>query len=236
LSRSPSRRAPLEPADRVADVPLLRVIAVAAAALLTAARGAGAFAVVEGAVTLPPTSAAPAPKPRYPVAATYTVGPPDPPAAIVYLEGDFPPAADPAPVAQVAQHAYQFAPGVLAVRRGTIVRFPNLDDEYHSVFSYSKPKRFDLGRYAKGEPPAEVTFDEPGVVRLFCEIHDHMRGTIVVLDTPYFAKTDPDGRYRLARLPPGRFVLKAWLEDDTVREQPVELRDGATLRVDFPGP
>jgi plastocyanin len=214
----------------------LRVSAVIvlAAIRIAGATPAAASATIEGVVQLAPPTAAPAPKPRYPVATSYVVGPPDPPAAIVYVEGpNARPAGTAAPV-EVAQHAYQFAPGLIAVQRGTTVRFPNGDDEYHSVFSYSKPKRFDLGRYAKGEPPAELTFDTPGVVRLYCEIHDHMRGTILVLDTPYFQKTDGEGRYRITDLPPGRWTVKAWLEDDTLREQTVELRDGATLRVDFP--
>lgn len=198
-----------------------------------ALRPARAEATLEGTVALPPAAPVPAPKPRYPVAASYTVGPPDPPAAVVWVEGDVPP---PAPArAAVAQREYQFAPGLLAVPRGSVIVFPNLDDEYHSVFSYSKAKRFDLGRYARDERPAELTFDQPGVVRLFCEIHDHMRGTIVVLDSPYFAKTDPDGRYRITGVPAGRHVVRAWLDDDTVLARPVELRDGATVHLDLPG-
>jgi plastocyanin len=191
-------------------------------------------AAVEGRVTLP-AEAAPMARPRYPVATTYTVGEPDPPTAIVYLEGDFGPAPTAAaPLADVAQRTYQFAPGLLAVRRGSVVRFPNLDEEYHSVFSYSKTRRFDLGRYQRDEGPPTLRFDQAGVVRLFCEIHEHMRGTILVLDTPHFTRTDPEGRYRLDGLPAGRFVLKAWIDDDTVRAQPVEIRDGATLHADFP--
>ena len=204
------------------------------AMFITVATDAGAFATIQGVVQLPPAGAAPAPKPRYPIATTYVVGPPDPPAAVVYVEGANAATGAPTAPVEVAQHAYQFAPGLIAVQRGTVVRFPNVDDEYHSVFSYSKPKRFDLGRYAKGEPPAELTFDQPGVVRLYCEIHDHMRGTILVLDTPYFERTDFDGRYRLEGLPAGRWTLTAWIDEDTVRARPVELTDGATLRVDFP--
>ena len=215
---------------------LLRVIAFASTALVIAANDAGAAATVEGTVALLAAAAAPASKPRYPTSATYSIGPADPPAAVVYLEGSFPESPGGTPAAQLAQRQYQFAPGLLPIRRGTIVRLPNLDDEYHSVFSYSKPKRFDLGRYAKGETPAELTFDQTGVVRLYCEIHDHMRGTILVLDTPYFQKTDAEGRYRLTDLPPGRYVLKAWLEDETTREQAIELRDGTTLHIDFPAP
>ena len=185
-------------------------------------------------MTLQRVAAPPVSKARYPLAASYTVGAPDPPAAIVYLEGDFP---RPSPArAAMAQQHYQFSPGLLAVPRGSVVTFPNLDDEYHSVFSYSKTKRFDLGRYARDETPAELTFDQAGVVRLFCEIHDHMRGTILVLDTPYFTKTDADGRYRLTNLPAGRHLLRAWLDEDSVLERPVELGVRSVLRVDFSAP
>jgi plastocyanin len=201
--------------------------------LLCAPGVARADATVEGTVAIPPRRTGTDPAPRYTGGSTYVAGDPDPPAAVVYV--DVPGGKPPAHHASLAQHHYQFAPGLLAVQRGTVVEFPNLDDEYHSVFSYSKAKRFDLGRYARDEKPAALTFDETGVVKLYCEIHDHMRGTIVVLDTPYFVKTEPDGRYRLGGLPSGRHVLRAWVDDGPPREQTVELRDGETLRVDFPG-
>lgn len=203
-------------------------------ALLCAGGVVWADATVEGTVTLPPRRTAGEPASRYTGGASYVAGDPEPPAAVVYLD-----VSDAAPKpgrATVAQQHYQFAPGVLAVQRGTVVEFPNLDDEYHSVFSYSKPKRFDLGRYARDEKPAALTFDESGVVKLYCEIHEHMRGTILVLDTPHFVKTDADGRYRLGGLPSGRHVLRAWVDDGPPREQTVELRDGQTVRADFAGP
>ncbi len=163
---------------------------------------------------------------------------PEPPAAIVYLEGSFPAqaGADRAP-AQVTQKGYQFAPGLLAIRNGDQVAFPNLDDDYHHVFSYSKAKSFDLGRYKMGEEAPKITFDTAGTITVGCEIHDHMRGTILVLDTPYFTKTLGAGVYRLV-IPEalsGSFLLKAWVNDRKVYEQNVELHDGAVLRVDFPG-
>jgi plastocyanin len=203
------RRNPGVPWDASTTVVVALTLLVLGSAHLGSAHEVAAFGTIEGTVALPPASSAPAPKARYPMAAGYDVGPADPPAAVVYLEGTFAEHARDASTAEVAQHRYQFAPGLLAVQRGTVVRFPNQDDEYHSVFSYSKAKRFDLGRYAKDDAPATLTFDQTGVVHLYCEIHDHMRGTILVLDTPYFQKTDAEGRYRLTELPPGRFVLKA---------------------------
>jgi plastocyanin len=154
--------------------------------------------------------------------------------AVVYLEGDFPPAAaESLPTLQLEQKQFQFTPAVLPVRRGTKVEFPNRDDEYHNVLSYSKAKEFDLGRYLKSEKPPTVVFDKAGVIELNCEIHEHMRGYVLVLETPHFTVTGAEGRFRLEHLPPGKYRLKAWLNPKTVWEQPAELADGATLRVDF---
>jgi plastocyanin len=207
---------------------LLVLLAVAAALPAQAF----AQAMIEGKVQLPKPVAPAVSQPRYPNQ-TVQPGPPDPPAAIVYLDGSFPAAAGGRP-AKVAQKGLQFAPGLLAVRRGTTVEFPNEDDLYHNVFSYSKAKRFDLGRYRKDEKPASQLFDKPGVVRMSCEIHSHMQGVILVLDTPYFVKTEADGSYRLQGLPAGKYILRAWVSEKQAYERPVDLTSGGALRVDFP--
>ena len=134
----------------------------------------------------------------------------------------------------MAQKNIAFAPDLIAILVGSSVEFPNMDDTYHNVFSYSKTKRFDLGRFRRDEKPTSVVFDKPGVVTIHCEIHDRMRGTILVLETPHFVKTDTAGKYRLDHLPAGNYALKAWVDGSDVREHAVELKNGATLRVDFP--
>ena len=215
--------------SRAALIALL--LSVATLAVPSSAR---AGAAIEGNVTLPDRPRPPLPNPRYQTKTGAPVGPPDAPAAVVFVDAATPAERAAAPRAEMAQHRYQFAPGLLAIERGSRVAFPNLDEEYHSVFSYSKPKRFDLGRYRKDEQPAELVFDQPGLVKLFCEIHDHMRGWILVIDTPYFTKTSTDGHYRLDGVPAGHQVLKVWVDEDTVWERPVELVDGGTLHADFP--
>jgi plastocyanin len=206
---------------------------VAAFVLWTAS--AWAAATIEGVVQLPPAAVIPPVPARYQNKINGEVGAPESPRAVVYLEGDFPASARTnLASARMEQEKYQFAPGLLAVRTGTTIEFPNLDEGYHNVFSYSKPKRFDLGRYRKDERPPTLVFEKPGVVRLYCEIHSHMRGTILVLDTPFFAKTDASGKFRLEQLPVGKFVLKAWINEQTVWTQPVELGEGAVLHVKFP--
>ena len=197
------------------------------------AAAAHAQAIVEGTVQLPARPADTVLHQRY-QAAGVAVAAPEPPTAVVYLEGTFPVTATNS-VVEMGQKGMQFVSGLLPVQKGTTVAFPNQDEVYHNVFSYAKIKRFDLGRYRKEDKPATQTFDKPGVVPLFCEIHDHMRATILVLDTPHFVKTDAAGKYRLANLPPGKYTLKAWLSEKLVLERPVELQAGQTARVDFPG-
>ncbi len=200
-------------------------------ALLPAA--ARAEAVIEGHVPLPKTRSAPVVNKRYEIVTKAGVLSTNPPLAVVFLEGKFPPATVPA-VAQMAQRDLTFIPTLLPVRVGTKVEFPNLDDTYHNIFSYSPAKRFDLGRYRPDEKPipSEV-FDVAGLVTLHCDIHEHMRALILVLDTPHFVITEPDGRFKLSGLPPGRYTLKAWVDSKTTLVREVELADGATLNVDF---
>jgi plastocyanin len=197
-------------------------------------KGVLAQATIEGKVELPRPSAEQLTTQRYQNSAEAVTGPPDPPMAVVYLEGGFANIASPPRSAEMAQRNINFDPGLLPIRVGTTVTFPNLDDTYHNVFSYSKTKRFDLGRYRKDEKPESVLFDKPGVVTLHCEVHGTMRGTILVLDTPFFQKTNVHGGYRLRDLPPGHYVLKAWLSESDVRNREVDLKPGSTLHVDFP--
>jgi plastocyanin len=190
--------------------------------------------VVEGRVELPKSHSAPVQAKRYEIVTKGGVLSTQPPLAVVYLDGPFPQPAS-LPTKQVAQKDLTFVPALLPIRVGSKVEFPNLDDTYHNIFSYSPAKRFDLGRYRPEERPVPVqVFDKPGLVTLRCDIHEHMRGLILVLNTPYFVMTDTDGRFRLSGLPAGHYTLKAWIDSRTTREKSVDLANGQTLHVDFP--
>lgn len=192
--------------------------------------------VIEGTVQIPPEKPAPPVSARYQLSASEPIAVPEPPKAVVYLEGSFPDPSAPATV-QLGQKGFQFTQTLVPVQKGTRVEFPNMDDAYHNVFSYSKPKRFDLGRYRKDEKPASQLFDQPGVVKLYCEIHAHMRSTILVLETPHFVKTDTGGAYRmvLTNVPAGSYTLKAWVNERVTREMRVEVKASGSVRADFPG-
>jgi plastocyanin len=115
------------------------------------------------------------------------------------------------PRARIDQRNETFVPHVLAIVAGTTVDFPNSDLTYHNVFSLSKARPFDLGRYARGSSKS-IRFDRPGIVRVFCEIHSHMSAFVLVFSHRYFAVTDDEGRYRLENVPPGTYTVIAWNE------------------------
>lgn len=200
----------------------------------TVVRLASADATIEGRVELPKTKSAPVMAKRYEIVTSGGVLSTSPPLAIVYLEGSFPKPAS-LPTKQVAQKDLAFVPALLPVQVGTRVEFPNLEkDTYHNIFSYSPAKRFDLGRYRPDEKPVpSVVFDVAGLVTLRCDIHEHMRGLILVLATPHFAVTDESGHFRLSGLPSGHYTLKAWIDSRTTRERAVDLT-GSTVHIDFP--
>jgi plastocyanin len=133
--------------------------------------------------------------------------------AVVYLETGPAMALEARELARgrMDQRNETFLPHVLAVDTGTVVDFPNNDSTYHNVFSLSKAKRFDLGRYARGKSKA-VRFDRPGIVRVFCDIHSHMSAFVLVFSHPFYATTDQDGRYRIDNIPPGTYTVTSWYE------------------------
>src|SRR5205085_4294607 len=94
-----------------------------------------------------------------------------------------------AKTAVIDQKNKTFVPHVLPVQVGTAVKFPNSDDIQHQVYSFSPAKTFNLPLY-KGTPANPIVFDTAGVVTVGCNIHDTMNGYIVVVDTPYFEKTE----------------------------------------------
>jgi plastocyanin len=136
------------------------------------------------------------------------------------------------PRAVMDQRGERFVPHVLAITTGTIVDFPNSDRIYHNVFSLSKTRQFDLGRYAVGHSKP-VRFDRAGVVRVFCDIHSHMNAFILVFSHPFYSLTDNDGRYRIDNVPPGSYNVIAWNEGVSSEARAVIVPDGGVGELDF---
>jgi plastocyanin len=213
---------------------LLLALAVAAGTAAPRLAGAGAGSI-RGRVEV--TREPPAPAARPSIGELSMPSPRDLPnrrRSVVYLEA--------APQGAFEEHEGRavmdqrheaFVPYVLAVTVGTTVDFTNSDRTYHNVFSLSKPRRFDLGRYATGQSKS-VRFDRPGVVRVFCEIHSHMSAFILVFAHRFFATTDAEGRYRIDNVPPGAYTIVAWNDGEARETRTMRVpEDGGVLEQDF---
>jgi plastocyanin len=148
--------------------------------------------------------------------------------AVVFVQ-EADPAAAAARTATMDQVDKTFVPGLLPIAVGTNVSFPNHDQIHHHVYSFSRTKTFELPLY-KGEDAKPVLFDKVGVVKVGCNIHDWMSGIILVLPTPWFAKTDSDGRWQIANIPAGKHTVVAWheLSKQKPEETAQQIADGAS--------
>ena len=145
------------------------------------------------------------------------------------IEGSFPAPEQPA---VMEQKELRFVPHVLVVQVGTTVEFPNSDPLSHNVFSISEAKRFNFGLYTRGTI-RRLKFEKPGVVELLCNVHLEMSAYIVVVKNPYFARTGPDGAFRIDGVPAGRHRLRHWHERYAAQERTVQVPETGSVTVDF---
>ena len=153
---------------------------------------------------------------------------PDASNAIVWIEG--PRRTGGTATRRMAQESKRFTPQALTVPRSGTVEFPNNDPVYHNVFSVSGPNRFDLGLYRSGASKSRV-FTEPGLVRVYCNIHPQMVGFVMVVDSDFAAVTDRSGAFRFEGVPPGSWTLKAWHEEGTETSVPLTVSSDAPLTI-----
>lgn len=109
----------------------------------------------------------------------------------------------------MTQHDDTFVPYVLPVAKGAEVAFLNEDPHRHHVYSFSRPKRFELKLFG-GDETRSVTFDTSGVVAMGCNIHDEMIAYVYVTDAPLFSKSRSEGDVTFTNLPAGRYELSVW--------------------------
>jgi len=134
------------------------------------------------------------------------------PAAVVWLDPADKTDSPPSPGHfSLVQKNRMFTPRLLVVPVGSVVSFPNEDPFFHNVFSMFNGKRFDLGLYEAGASK-EVVFSRVGVSYVFCNIHPEMSAVILTVATPFYGTADSSGRVTLHKVPPGDYVLHAWVQ------------------------
>ena len=152
---------------------------------------------------------------------------------VIYVDSAAAEPASPPPAVhpKLAQKNQAFDPRVVVIPAGGTVDFPNLDPIYHNVFSVSPPRRFDLGKYPRGQSRS-IKFPRPGQVNVFCDIHSDMAGFILVVPGPHWARPAADGTYELKDLPPGRCRLRAWHPDFPARVFEVDVPASGDVTLD----
>ena len=157
-----------------------------------------------------------------------TLNVPKPDRAVVYIEavaGTFA-----GGKAKLDQRNKVFSSYVLAIVKGTSVEFTNSDDMTHNVFGVGADE-FDLGNWTKGKV-REHTFNKVGDVTLLCNVHQEMEAHVLVLQSPFFAQPDSGGKFRIANVPPGDYVVAAWYQGH-VKKQKLKVPGTGTVTVSF---
>jgi plastocyanin len=154
--------------------------------------------------------------------------------AVVYLEPKIK-AAPPLKIqASIVQKNKTFIPLVTIIQTGSSIIFPNKDSVRHHVYSFSPAKTFELKLYS-GVPSIPVVFDKTGTVILGCNIHDQMLAFVYIVDTPYFAKTDADGKVKISGVPNGDYLLKVWhyalRKENVTVDKLVSTKDTDTIKM-----
>ncbi len=153
------------------------------------------------------------------------------PVAYVYVENVFAPAVKDQSFA-IKQVGKAFSPSWAVVQRGATISFPNKDNIYHNVFSLSSGNSFDLGLYSGGESKSH-TFNEPGEVEIYCNIHPQMAASALVVPNRLFAKVKPDGTFEIPGVPAGKRKIVAWAPGSHMAITWVDVEAGAVAQADL---
>lgn len=148
--------------------------------------------------------------------------------AVIYFRPKAPMPLPPGESSIMVTRRKQFVPRVLAITAGDTVRFPNEDPILHNAFSTSAENAFDTGQYGRGDGKAQL-FDQPGLVRVYCNVHHSMFGFILVLDTPFYTRADGVGKFRLADLPEGEGELVVFHDRGAPLKQTVTISKNSII-------
>jgi len=131
------------------------------------------------------------------------------------------------------QKRCRYAPHVLLVPAGAPIKVVNDDGILHNVHTYSRTNPPVNVAQPGFKKEITIELEEPESVPVKCDTHEWMSGVIVVMDHPYFAKTDDKGAFRLTDVPPGEYTLAAWHEKLAQKSAKVKVEADKESRVDF---
>jgi plastocyanin len=135
---------------------------------------------------------------------------------------------------KIDQKDCRYHPHVFGIRVGQTLEITNSDPTLHNIHALPKVN----SEFNTAQPIQNMvtkhTFDKPEVMVPFkCEVHGWMNAYVGVVDNPYFAITDADGKFSLKGLPPGTYTIEAWQEKMGPMTQSVTLGPSESKEVNF---
>lgn len=109
----------------------------------------------------------------------------------------------------INQHHKAFAPYISVSQTQQAVRFTNQDDITHHIYSVATNNKFSF-KIRAGQSHNDITFEHSNEIAMGCNIHDWMSGYLLVVDTPYFAKSDVQGKSVFTSVKQGKYRVVIW--------------------------
>lgn len=134
------------------------------------------------------------------------------------------------------QKVCAYRPHVLIVPVNKPLRVLNSDGILHNIHTYGKINPAKNVAQPKFKKELTMTFDKAEVIPVKCDVHGWMSAYIVVVDQPYYAVTDAEGKYTIADVPAGKYTVEFWQEKLGTQTATATVAASGTATVDFTYP
>ena len=132
------------------------------------------------------------------------------------------------------QQKCRYTPRVVGVQVGQPLEIRNGDPLMHNVRAEGAINQpFDVGQPLQGIKTTKTFNTREVMIPVKCQVHAWMRGYIGVLEHPYFAVSDANGKFTIPQLPPGTYTIEAWHERLGTLTQQVTVAAKDSKAVDF---
>ncbi len=135
------------------------------------------------------------------------------------------------------QQGCEYTPYIFAVQTGQKIIVRNSDPApiLHNVHAVPVAPGNQEINLPQAAGAADLSMSFPAAedfLKIKCDVHIWMFAYVTVVDHPYFAVTDKDGKFKIANVPPGKYTVKAMHRKAGSVTKDIEVKD-ASVPLDF---